>query len=474
MDSFLFEKCILENFNHQPTLDQQSGINKLARFVFYKKKKAGLIIKGYAGTGKTTIVSALVKACNEKGLGVVLLAPTGRAAKVMSSYSGKESSTIHRCIYHVRQKKEGYFFSLAKNKANNTLFVIDEASMISGKDYGKSADIFASSLLSDLLTFIYSGKDCKAIFVGDHAQLPPIGWQTSPALDVHYLNDQQEADFYQFELRQVVRQSKGSGILSEATILRNAIEDERFVLNITPNQKDVINVEPFDVQDHFETFFSPSAVGESIIICRSNKRANLYNAEIRAKILGFEEEVAVGDLIMSVKNNYFWLGENAELGFIANGDVLKVHRVYNLESKYGFKFADIEFAFNDDDQEKIFSCKINLGSLMIDGPSLPSHLLRKLFLEIERDNLYINNRKDRKLAIFNSPYYQALQVKFAYALTCHKAQGGQWSSVFLDQGYLPEQSVDKELLRWMYTSFTRAIDQLYLLNFHSFFISNND
>ena len=181
-----------------------------------------------------------------------------------------------------------------------------------------------------------------------------------------------------------------------------------------------------------------------------------------------------GDLIMSVKNNYFWLGENAELGFIANGDVLKVHRVYNLESKYGFKFADIEFAFNDDDQEKIFSCKINLGSLMIDGPSLPSHLLRKLFLEIERDNLYINNRKDRKLAIFNSPYYQALQVKFAYALTCHKAQGGQWSSVFLDQGYLPEQSVDKELLRWMYTSFTRAIDQLYLLNFHSFFISNND
>ena len=172
---------------------------------------------------------------------------------------------------------------------------------------------------------------------------------------------------------------------------------------------------------------------------------------------------------MSVKNNYFWLGENAELGFIANGDVLKVHRVYNLESKYGFKFADIEFAFNDDDQERIFSCKINLGSLMIDGPSLPSHLLRKLFLEIERDNLYINNRKDRKLAIFNSPYYQALQVKFAYALTCHKAQGGQWSSVFLDQGYLPEQSVDKELLRWMYTSFTRAIDQLYLLNFHSLF-----
>ena len=239
MDSFLFEKCILKNFNHQPTLDQESGINKLARFIFYDKKKAGLVIKGYAGTGKTTMISSLVKACDEKKMKIVLLAPTGRAAKVMSNYSQKESSTIHRHIYNVRQKKEGYFFSLAKNKSKNTLFVIDEASMIPGKDFNSNTDMFASSLLSDLISYIYSGQGCKAIFVGDHAQLPPVGWDTSPALDVQYLNELLEADFYQFELQQVVRQAEGSGILNEATILRNNIENEIYNLNISTNVKDV-------------------------------------------------------------------------------------------------------------------------------------------------------------------------------------------------------------------------------------------
>ena len=474
MDSFIFEKCILKNFNHQPTLDQESGINKLARFVFYTKKKAGLVIKGYAGTGKTTLISSLVKACNEKKMKIILLAPTGRAAKVMSNYSQKEASTIHRHIYNVRQKKDGYFFSLGKNKAKNTLFVIDEASMIPGKDFSNNTDMFASSLLSDLITFIYSGEGCKAIFVGDHAQLPPVGWDTSPALDVQYLNEILEADFYQFELQQVVRQAEGSGILNEATILRNNIEHEIYNLNISTNIKDVQKLNAYDVEDALESSFCEANLGEAVIICRSNKRANLYNKEIRFKILSYEEQLNSGDLIMAVKNNYFWLGELAESGFIANGDILKTQRVYNLQSKYGFTFADIEFTFNDVPSTKIYTCKVNLGSLMIDGPSLPTQSLRNLFLEIERDNLYINNRKDRKLAVLNSPYYQALQVKFAYALTCHKAQGGQWSTVFLDQGYLPEKSINRELLRWMYTSFTRAVKQLYLLNFSSTFLADDD
>ena len=474
MDSFLFEKCIFKNFNHQPTLDQESGINKLARFVFYDKKKAGLVIKGYAGTGKTTIISSLVKACDEKKMKIVLLAPTGRAAKVMSNYSQKSSSTIHRHIYNVRQKKDGYFFSLAKNKSRNTLFVIDEASMIAGKDFSNSTDMFASSLLSDLISYIYSGEGCKAIFVGDHAQLPPVGWDTSPALDVQYLNELGESDFYEFELRQVVRQAEGSGILNEATVLRNSIENETYNLNISTNVKDVQKLDSYDLEDALETSFNQANLGEAVIICRSNKRANLYNKEIRIKILSHEDELNAGDLIMAVKNNYFWLRESSEAGFIANGDILKIHRVYNLQSKYGFTFADIDFSFNDETSAKVFNCKVNLGSLMIGGPSLPSQALRNLFLEIEQDNLYINNRKDRKLAVMNSPYYQALQVKFAYALTCHKAQGGQWSTVFLDQGYLPENSINRELLRWMYTSFTRAVKQLYLLNFSSTFLSDDD
>lgn len=474
MESFLFEKSILKFFKHQPTVDQQSGINKLSRFVFYDKKKAGLVIKGYAGTGKTTLISSLVGACLSKGKKIVLLAPTGRAAKVMSSYSGVDASTIHRYIYNVRQKKEGYYFTLAKNKSVNTLFVIDEASMVSANESNFLSANKSSGLLSDLLSYIYSSRGCKAIFVGDHAQLPPIGWDVSPALDVSYLNQLSEADFYQFELRQVVRQSEDSAILKEATILRQNIDQNRNILNINVNSTDLKELKSFDIQDSFESAFSELNLGNSVVICRSNKRANIYNKDIRYKVLCFEDRLSPGDLIMAVKNNYFWLGENSEDGFIANGDILKISRVYNFEDKYGNSFADIDFSFLDQSSDKSFSCKVNLGTLMIDGPSFSSDKMRALFLEIEKDNLYINNVKDRKSAVLNSPYYQALQIKFAYALTCHKAQGGQWSTVFLDQGYLPEQSINRELLRWMYTSFTRAIKQLYLLNFNPLYVLRNN
>ena len=474
MENFLFEKCILRYFKHEPTTDQKSGINKLSRFIFYNKKKAGLVIKGYAGTGKTTLISSLVGACKEKGRKIVLLAPTGRAAKVISSYSGSQASTIHRYIYKVKHKSDGYFFSLAKNKSTNTLFVVDEASMVPSLQPVQSNANQSSGLLSDLLQFVYSGKDCKVIFVGDHAQLPPVGWSSSPALNLSYLNQLSEVDFYHFELKQVVRQSEHSAILKQATTLRQNIDENNNSLNIKTNNSDLRELRSFDIQDSFQSAFSELNLGNAIVVCRSNKRANIYNKEIRFNVLYFDDALCPGDLIMAVKNNYYWLESFSDEGFIANGDILKVSRVYNFEEKYDYSFADIDFYFSDQPSQKMYSCKVNLTTLMLDGPNIPTIEMKKLFLEIEKDNLYIENKKDRKSDVMNSPYFQALQIKFAYALTCHKAQGGQWPTVFLDQGYLPENSINRELLRWMYTSFTRAIDQLYLLNFNPLFTRNEE
>lgn len=466
-----FENKILKYFDHQPTNDQKEAINKLSRFVFFNKKKVGLVIKGYAGTGKTTLISSLVKACNVSDKKIVLLAPTGRAAKVMSSYSNVAASTIHRYIYQVKQVKDRISFSLTSNLLKNTLFVIDEASMISGEDGNNTHNDHASNLLEDLLKYVYSGLGCKIIFVGDHAQLPPVGWRDSPALDVTYLNKLSEVDFYQFELTQVVRQAEESGILYESTQLRNAIENEQFSILISQGHKDISMLSNIDLQDYLETAFSNKKNGsESILICRSNKRANLYNKEIRSKILWHEDQINSGDIIMSVKNNYFWLEELKKEGFIANGDMLEVKKVINIESKYGLKFADIEVSLIDENDASVFLCKVILDVLMVDGPSLSAKIMRELYYEIENEYSYIKNNKQRRAKVLKSAYLNALQIKFAYALTCHKAQGGQWSNVFVDHGYLPGQSVDKELLRWMYTSFTRAMDRLYLLNFHQNFI----
>ena len=468
--SQLLEDKILLHFNHKPTPDQRDGIDKLARFVLYEKKKVGLIIKGYAGTGKTTLISSLVKACKELKRKIVLMAPTGRAAKVMSNYSNEAASTIHRLIYHVKNESDQFHFELAKNRYINTVFVVDEASMISGNEISGSM-LDASDLLSDLLKFVYSASGCKIIFVGDHAQLPPVGWLNSPALDIEYLNDRFEEDFYQFELTQVVRQEKGSGILLESTQIRNNIENDFSDLKINIQHKDITYIEDQDSQDFIETAFSKK--NNSVIICRSNKRANQYNNEIRSKVLWHEDEINAGDLIMAVKNNYYWLGLNEYEGFIANGDIMEVHKVKNIESKYGCRFAELELSFIDMDKAFNFNSKVILDAISTDGPNLHSKRLNDLFFEIEKDYSYINGRKQRKLATLSSPYLNALQIKFSYALTCHKAQGGQWENVFVDHGYLPGQSINKELLRWIYTSFTRAEEQLYLLNFNQNFILNN-
>ena len=466
----ILESKILEFFSHSPTSDQEDGINKLARFVVYDKKKVGLIIKGYAGTGKTTMISALVKASKELKIKTVLMAPTGRAAKVMGNYSNASATTIHRLIYHVKSENDQFYFELAENRYQNTVFVVDEASMIAGNaSIGSKLD--ASDLLSDLLKFVYSASGCKVIFVGDHAQLPPVGWLDSPALNPSYLNERFDEDFYEFELTQVVRQEKGSGILHEATAIRNSIESESEYLDINIQHKDITYIENSDSQDLIESAFSNKK--NAVIICRSNKKANQYNNEIRRSVLWHEDEINTGDLIMAVKNNYFWLTLNKYEGFIANGDILEVHNVSNIESKYGFRFADLELSFVDQQQTQQFNCKVILDSLTVDGPNIHSKKLKELFFEIEKDYSYIKGRKQRKLATLSSPYLNALQIKFPYALTCHKAQGGQWDHVFVDHGYLPDKTVSTEFLRWIYTSFTRAEQQLYLLNFSQNFILKN-
>ncbi len=363
----LLESKILQHFNHDPTSDQKDGINKLSRFVVYDKKKVGLIIKGYAGTGKTTLVSSLVKACNELKRKIVLMAPTGRAAKVMSNYSNQEASTIHRLIYHVKKENDQFNFELAKNRYLNTVFVVDEASMISG-NHNNEAKLDASDLLSDLLRFVYSSSGCKVVFVGDHAQLPPVGWIDSPALNIDYLNDRFDEDFYQFELRQVVRQEKGSGVLLESTKIRNSIENDFPDLGIDVRYKDILSIEARDSQDFIETAFSKKI--NSVIICRSNRRANQYNDQIRKSVLWHEDEINAGDLIMAVKNNYFWLDINEFDGFIANGDIMEVHKVKNIETKYGCRFADLELSFVDLDDPFHFDCKVVLDTLSVDGPNL--------------------------------------------------------------------------------------------------------
>ena len=466
----ILECKILEFFKHKPTSDQLSGINKLSRFVLYDKKKVGLVIKGYAGTGKTTMISSLVKACKQLNIKTVLMAPTGRAAKVMGNYSNAAASTIHRLIYRVKNENDQFYFELAENRHKNSLFIVDESSMVFG-DSTIVKGMGSSDLLCDLMRFVYSSSGCKIIFVGDHAQLPPVGWNNSPALDVDYLNENFEEDFYAFELTQVVRQEKGSGILAEATAIRNNIEVDDVLLDIDVKHHDITSVEHLDAQDFIESAFSQKK--NAVIICRSNKRANQYNNEIRRNVLWYEDEINTGDLIMAVKNNYFWLTINKLEGFIANGDILEVKSVSNTEEKYGFRFTDLTLSFVDNDHAGQFTCKVVLDSLYTDGPNLSSNKIKDLFFEIEKDYSYINGRKERKLATLSSPYLNALQIKFSYALTCHKAQGGQWGHVFVDHGYLPEKSINVDFLRWMYTSFTRAEEHLYLLNFSQNFILKN-
>ncbi|PRD56273.1 ATP-dependent DNA helicase [Sphingobacterium gobiense] len=465
------QNLLTQQFVWQPTQQQQESFILLEEFLGTFHPATCFLLKGYAGTGKTTIISALVKILPTLQKKTVLLAPTGRAAKVMRHYSGKKALTIHKKIY--RKKSAATLeldFTLADNQHEDTLFIIDESSMISD-----SREQFLSrSLLDDLIQYVQSGENCCLMFVGDTAQLPPVGMLESPALDPNYLEANYNLRVFHCELKEVVRQQKASGILYNATKVRDDIDLEKQEANLpfpqfhTKGFTDIFRMNGDKLLEGLHYSYDRFYIANTIVICRSNKSANLYNQHIRNQILFRDEEITGGDLIMVVRNNYYWLQQHDEkhTGFIANGDLAKVQKVSNIHDQHGFRFADISLEFIDDDELDPVVCRVLLDSLHVDAPNMPYEQQQQLYESIALDYVDIPIRKDRLDAIKKDPYYNALQIKFAYAITCHKAQGGQWPCVFVDQGYLSDEMLNTEFLRWLYTAVTRATEQLFLVNFN--------
>jgi exodeoxyribonuclease V len=466
LDKASFRHVFLDYFGQQPTADQNVLVEKLVNFVFVKENYQLFLLKGYAGTGKTTILGAFVKSLKEAKARVKLLAPTGRAAKVLAGKSNQLAFTIHKSIYRRAVSGDGAFqVSLLPNLHKNTLFIVDEASMIG--DYTLQGDglVNGQNLLEDLIEYVYSGDGCKLILLGDEGQLPPVGSDYSPALNATYIEQHfPKLIITEVKLSQVVRQGEGSSVLLNATALRSADEGE-FPQFRLEEKGDLIRLPGDEIQERIETSFNQVGVEETILITRSNKRANAYNQLIRSAIFDFEEELCSGDLLMAVKNNYFWLADDSSIGFIANGEMLVVKRVIRREELYGFRFAVVTVQFVDYPQEVERDILVLLDTLEVEGPNLPREEMKKLFFEIEKDYLDEHNKRKRYDKIVKNPHFNALQVKYAYAVTCHKSQGGQWSNVFLDQGYLTEEMLDAGYFRWLYTALTRATEKVYLMNF---------
>lgn len=473
----LFYQSLLAHFGFKPTKNQQKVIGELTDFTFSSSPKSTFILKGYAGTGKTSIVGALVKTLPDFNFSSVLLAPTGRAAKVLSNYSGKPAFTIHKMIYQLKTSGDGYTrFVLNENKFENTLFIVDEASMIGdGSGLTQASWGETKSLLDDLLSYVFAGKNCKLILIGDTAQLPPVGTDLSPALDEDFMYKTYYLNLIFFELNEVVRQQKTSGILKLATSLRQKIQEKNYQLplfNIKSSGIDVKIISGIELEDELNTSYGKFGDENVMVICRSNKRANLFNLQIRSRIKWLEDEIASSDLMMVVKNNYFWLDSSSKAGFIANGDIIEILKIRGEEEQYGFRFATVTVRMLDYPEEKDLEVKILLESILAESPSLSSTRFRELYDAISEEYSYEPNRKKRNELIRKNPYYQALQVKFANAVTCHKSQGGQWDVVFVEQGYLTEEMINMEYLRWLYTAVTRAKKTLYLVNFNEEFFEN--
>jgi exodeoxyribonuclease V len=464
-----FTDIFLQSFPYEPTTDQQELINKLSDFLVSPERNSLFVLKGYAGTGKTSIVSNLVKILPRLKANSVLLAPTGRAAKVLASYSGKPAFTIHRKIYSLKETSEGSVaFTVAPNQHLDTLFIVDEASMIALQNNGDDGSIFGSgNLLDDLMSYVYSGDNCRLILIGDTAQLPPVKSKESPALDLTFLKSSFHLQIFSCELTQVVRQEAGSGILHNATIIRNKIKTSKggFARFKLDGFKDIRRLIGPDTADYINDSFSSRNFENTIIVCRSNKRANLYNQHIRQRVLFREDEVSAGDLLMVVRNNYFWLPKDSQAGFIANGDIVEVLRIKRTTEMYGFRFAELTIRLLDYPQEHDLDVMIMLDTLTVDGPALSYADGNKLWTTVGLDYEDEPNKRKRMALIKKNPYLNALQVKFAYALTCHKAQGGQWENVFVEMGFIPENKPNTEYYRWLYTALTRATRNLYLMGF---------
>jgi len=454
-----------KNFDYSPTPSQTRLIDRLAAHIASPAGKDVFIIKGYAGTGKTTMVSSLVATLDHFGIGYVLLAPTGRAAKVLSSYSNRQAYTIHKKIYRQRSAKDGVGeFVLDRNLHSDTYFIVDEASMITNQ--AQENTIFGSGrLLEDLVTYVYNQKNCRLILIGDTAQLPPVGLDISPALDLKELKKLglQASELF---LDDVVRQSSGSGILATATLLRQNLAEGHIArpeFNLSEFD-DIQNITGEYLIEEIRSSYERHGTGGTVIITRSNKRANRFNIAIRSQILERQGTIEKGDNLMIVKNNYFWKDEAETLDFIANGDIAEITHIFGSGDRYGYRFAEVELSFPDYGNVPVRAIII-LDSLLSGSASLSTEEGKVLYNNIAEDFPEIRSKKKKYEMIRQHPYFNALQVKFAYAVTCHKAQGGQWNSVFVDQGYVPDEMVTREYYRWLYTAFTRATDKLWLVNF---------
>ena len=452
-------------FSHQPNTEQAVAINELINFTVQSEKNTCFILKGYAGTGKTSLLGAYIQSLAVLKKKTVLMAPTGRAAKVLALKSKKLATTIHKRIYFSGADASGSFrLNLAPNKSKDTVFIIDEASMIG--DYSLQADGSVSrNLLADIFEYVFQGENCKLIFLGDEGQLPPVGTSEIPALSAEYLSHHfAMIVFTVVGLTSVVRQQANSGILANATHIRQAQVNE-FLPTIDLNSfQDTQAVPGDELIEKIDSAYSKFGADEVMIVTRSNKRANLYNQHIRNSIPYMEEELCGGDLVMVVKNNYYWLDPLSQAGFIANGELLKIHRVKRIETVYNVRFARLEVSLIDYPEMDRFETIAFMETLTIEEPNLKRAFLKELFFEIEKDFEHEKNKQKRYQAIMKSPYFNALQIKFAYAVTCHKSQGGQWSVVFVDHGYIEPTQLDNSFLRWLYTATTRATDQLYFVN----------
>lgn len=458
------------NFTHKPTKEQEIVVSRWEEFLLDRKANTLFLLKGYAGTGKTSLVAALVKTLLQLKQSVMLLAPTGRAAKVFSSYADTPAYTIHKRIYRQKSIIDMDSFQTNINLHKHTLFIVDEASMISNE--GLSGSMFGTGrLLDDLVQFVYSCEGCRLILVGDTAQLPPVGEEESPALS-KYVLEGYDLDVTEVCLTEVVRQERESGILWNATHLRQLMQDELYYEfpRLCANFPDVCVMPGDELIEALENSYHLCGTDQTIVVTRSNKRANIFNNGIRARILDYEEELSGNDLVMVAKNNYYWTEQSglaqqkdAKMPFVANGDVAVVRRFRNERQFYGFRFADATLRFPDYDNIEL-DVTVLLDTLQSEAPALTRQQQEQLFNAVWEDYPEIRDKRERMKRLRQDPYYNALQIKYAYAVTCHKAQGGQWQHVYIDQGYITEEMLTPDYFRWLYTALTRATEKVFLVN----------
>lgn len=457
-----YPSLLKNSFPFKPTEDQEEALEKLAYYLAQGGANDLFLLQGYAGTGKTTLIRALVQALEQSQRQHVLLAPTGRAAKVMAQYSGSPAFTIHKFIYQLSRDGLGRLqYQVRAQRGKEAVIIVDEASMIHDR-----AGLQQGGLLQDLIQFKEQGRNCQLILVGDTAQLPPVHTALSPAMDLDHLRRAHHHEVQRVELRQVMRQQEGSEILRNATALRENIRQENLSLPEWQCGQEVVKLkEGYQVEESLQDAYSSQGAQGCLIITRSNKRAVMYNQQVRQRILWQEDELAAGDLLMIVKNNYYWLPAGRQARFIANGDIAELLEIYEYQELYNRRFARVKIQLIDYPDDPPLEVWVHLDTIDAPSPSLSQEEFQAFGDCVLEDYAELNRKADRIKALRENPFYQALQIKFAYAVTGHKAQGGQWPVVFVENPWLPEGEIDLDYLRWLYTAFTRAQEKLYLLGF---------